>query len=180
MIESDESDLEYEVDEKGQNVLVKSMESSQRAYIRFTNRTSRPVDVWWRDFRGVKIHYVRIDSGDHYDVNSFITHPWEFTDVATKERYVINNNPIYRPPRNIGGMTFRTNWNITIGVRSLKMTALLVLAIHLQDSDAVNVLGLPRTLARELQCLTAMFHPPRPIVQPEGSPVHHRTSSRRD
>ncbi|XP_045505330.1 von Hippel-Lindau tumor suppressor homolog [Colias croceus] len=162
MPESDESDLVYEIDDKGQNMLVRSLESTQRAYLRFTNKTSRPVDVWWRDFRGMKRHYVRLDEGSHFDINSFITHPWEFTDVATKERYVINNNPIYRPPRNIGGMMFRTNWNITISVRSLRQTVLLSLALHLKDSNAVNALGLPRTLAEELQHLTNLFHTPLP------------------
>ncbi|CAK1543652.1 unnamed protein product [Leptosia nina] len=162
MPESDESDLVYEIDENGQSMLVRSLESTQRAYLRFTNKTSRPVDIWWRDFRGVKRHYVRLEEGTYFDINSFITHPWEFTDVATKERYVINNNPIYRPPRNVGGMMFRTNWNITISVRSLRRTALLALALQLKDSNAVNNLGLPRVLAEELQKLTVVFHTPRP------------------
>lgn len=166
MAENDEiADLVYETDEKGQSVLVRSMESTQRAYLRFTNITSRPIDIWWRDFQGAKCHYVRLEAGVHYDVNSFITHPWEFTDVATNERYVVNNKPIYRPPRNIGGMMYRTNWNITISVRSLRHTVLLALAVHLRDSNAVNALGLPIVLAQELQRLINLLHNPQPPPQ---------------
>ncbi|XP_045762894.1 von Hippel-Lindau tumor suppressor homolog [Maniola jurtina] len=157
----DPGELLYEIDEKGQQVVVKSVESTSSAYLRFTNRTSRAVDVWWRDFRGAKRHYIRLEAGAYFDINSFITHPWEFTDVVTKESCVINNKPIFRPPRNIGGMMYRTNWNITIRVRCLRDTALLALAQHLQDPEAVYALGLPRVLADELQKLILVFHRPR-------------------
>lgn len=159
--ETEEHDVIYELDEKGQRVVVKSLESTSRAYLRFTNKTSRPVDVWWRDFHGARRHYVRLDSGTYFDINSFITHPWEFTDVATKESYVINNKTIYRPPTNIGGMMYRTNWNITIAVRSLRHTVLLTLAVKIDDPNAVNALGLPRVLAEELQKLITLFHRPK-------------------
>ncbi|CAH2056913.1 unnamed protein product, partial [Iphiclides podalirius] len=85
MPERGENDLVYEADETGQRVLVRSTESIQRAYLRFTNRTSRPIDVWWRDFDGAKRHYTRMRPGTCFDVDTFITHPWEFTDVTTKE-----------------------------------------------------------------------------------------------
>lgn len=160
-----QNSLVYEIDEKGERVLVRSIESSSRAFLRFFNRTSRPVDVWWRDYNGAKRHYVRLEPGANYNINSFVTHPWEFTDVSTRERYVINNNPIYRPPRNIGGMMYRTNWNITVGVRTLRHTVLLVLATHLNDTDAVNSLGLPRVLAEELKHLISLIH--RPLTPPQ-------------
>ncbi|CAH2250427.1 von Hippel-Lindau tumor suppressor homolog [Pararge aegeria] len=160
-VAEDPGELIYEVDEKGQYVVVKSMESTASAYLRFTNRTSRPVDVWWRDFRGAKRHYVRLEAGTFFDINSFISHPWEFTDVVTKESCVINNKTIFRPPNNIGGMLYRTNWNITVQVRCLRKTAMLVLAQHLNGSEAVRALGLPRVLADELESLVTVFHRPR-------------------
>ncbi|CAK1590733.1 unnamed protein product [Parnassius mnemosyne] len=158
MAEVIENDLVYEIDDAGQRVLVRSTESIQRAYLRFTNKTSRQIDVWWRDFHGARRHYVRLDPGTYFDINTFITHPWEFTDVATKERYVINNKTIYRPPRNIGGMMYRTNWNITIGVRSLRRTALLFLALNLVDTCDVETLELPQVLTQELGQLIEILH----------------------
>lgn len=154
------ADVIYETDEKGQQVVVKSLQSLSRAYLRFTNKTSRPIDVWWRDFHGAKRHYVRLEAGTFYDINSFITHPWEFTDVATKERYVINNKHIFRPPANIGGMMYRTNWNITVGVRSLRQTALLKLAVHINHPQKVDSLGLPKVLSEELKNLVSTIHNP--------------------
>lgn len=163
MPERGEGDLEYEMDEAGQRVLVRSIESIQRAYLRFTNKTSRTVDVWWRNFHGIRKHYVRLQSGTYYDINTYITHPWEFTDVTTKERYVINNQHIYRPPKSIGGMMYRTNWNITVSVRSLRRTALLYLALRLSDSCEVEALGLPRVLAEELEDMVEIFHQEPPL-----------------
>lgn len=157
----DPGELIYELDEKGQPVVVKSLESTSSVYLRFTNRTPRAVDVWWRDFRGAKRHYVRLEAGTYFDINSYLTHPWEFTDVATKESCVINNKTIFRPPSNIGGMMYRTNWNITIRVRCLRYTCLLVLAQHLRDPAVVNSLGLPRVLTEELKKLIVVFHRPR-------------------
>lgn len=148
----------YEINEKGERVLVRSTDSSQRAFIRFTNKTSREVDVWWRDFRGTRHHYNCLDPGTYCDINSFITHPWEFTDAYTKEQYVIDNTQIYRAPANIGGMMFRTNWNITVSVRTLRYAAMLVLAEHLQRPSCTAQLELPRTLETELQELIRVLH----------------------
>lgn len=148
----------YEITGNGEKVLVRSTDSSSRAYLRFTNKTTRPVDIWWRDFRGTRHHYICIDAGAYYDVNTFITHPWEFTDAVTKERYFINNTHIYRPPANLGGMRFRTNWNITIGVRSLRETCMLALALRIKKAKRVRYLELPKTLEWELVKLVKLLH----------------------
>lgn len=162
MADRQEAELLYETDEKGQLVVVKSLQSESQVYLRFTNKTSRPIDIWWRDFDGAQIHYERLEAGMHFDVDSFITHPWEFTDAATKERYVINNKHVYRAPTNIGGMMYRTNWNITIGVRTLRHTALLTLAAHISNPNRVDPLGLPKVLSEELKSLIILFHNPSP------------------
>lgn len=108
MVENDENNvLIYESNEKGERVLVKSVESTQSVYIRFINRTSRPVDVWWRDFQGNRRHYARLESRAFYNIDTYVTHPWEFTDPATKENYRINNKKIFRPPRSLAG----NDWN---------------------------------------------------------------------
>lgn len=143
-------DLLYEVNEKGENVVVRSVHSSHRAFLRFSNRTSRPVDVWWRDFQGVKHHYVRLEDGSTYDVNSFLTHPWEFTDASTNESYVINNKLVFRAPNHVGGMMYRTNWNICVTMRTLRSTTMLTLASLLPNPEAAWRVDLPAVLSREL------------------------------
>ncbi|KAJ0171275.1 hypothetical protein K1T71_012825 [Dendrolimus kikuchii] len=140
----------YEIKENGDSEIVKSMESVQRAFIRFTNRTSRPVNVWWRNYQGKLQHYASLKPGAHYDVNTFLTHPWEFSDAATFESYVINNKPVFKVPNVVAGMRYRTNWNISIPVRSLRFTAMLAVASNFPDANKVVQLELPTALGEEL------------------------------
>ena len=165
----EETGLMYEINEKGERVLVRSTDSTTRAYLRFTNKTSRTVDIWWRDFRGTKHHYVAIESRTYYDVNSYLTHPWEFSDHLTGERYVINNCEIYRAPANIGGMSYRTNWNITVSVRSLKYSAMLAISERIKKISSVEDLGMPKTLEDEVKKLVTILH-----VQPRQVDVVER------
>lgn len=151
-------DLAYEVNEKGEHVIVKSINSDHQAFLRFTNRTSRPVDVWWRDFDGRRRFYERMEAGAFYDINSYLTHPWEFTDSSTRERYVINNRFVFRAPDHVGDMMYRTNWNITVAVRSLRDTTMLTLASLLPNPDAASQLDLPMVLTRELKELVSRLH----------------------
>ncbi|GBP85602.1 Probable RNA-directed DNA polymerase from transposon BS [Eumeta japonica] len=142
-MENEYQELVYDLDEKGNRVLVRSLECSKRAHLRFTNKTKRHVDVWWRDYTGLKRFYVRLRPGEHYNIDTFLTHPWEFTDAITKESYVVANKFIYRPPVHLGGKNYRTNWNITISVRTLRLTALLALGGYIRDPNVVDSLGLP-------------------------------------
>lgn len=160
-------DLLYEVNEKGESVVVRSVESSHRAYLRFTNRTSRPVDVWWRDFQGVRRHYIRLKVGASYDVNSYLTHPWEFTDAATNESFVINNKLIFRAPNHVGGMMYRTNWNISVAVRTLRRTSMLTLASLLPNPEAASRVDLPAVLSRELAELVSTLQSTPVVVDTE-------------
>lgn len=158
-------DLAYEENERGELMIVKSVESIHSAYLRFTNRTSHPVEVWWRDFSGIKRHYIHLEPGEHYDVNSFLTHPWQFTDTLTNEQYAINNKVIFRAPNHIGGMMYRTNWNISVRVRPLRRLSLLLLATLLPNADAASMLGLPAVLREDLAELTRGLNrtPPEPL-----------------
>lgn len=157
-------DMAFELNENGERVLVRSIESISRAYLRFTNRTTRPVDVSWRDFNGSRRQYVCLDPGTSYDINTYLTHPWEFADRATRESYMINNNPIFRAPANLGDMMYRTNWNITIGVRTLRQTALLCVALIVPNVENVRELGLPRPLEEELTMLIMELNTMPPLT----------------
>lgn len=156
-------DLAYEVIENGERVVVKSIESVSRVYLRFSNRTSRPVDVSWRDFDGKRQIFTGLEPGQSYDINSYLTHPWEFTDRATKENYVIQNNPIFRAPTVLGNLRQRTNWNITIGVRTLRYSAMLRVALATSNVKNLYELELPRPLEEELRSLITKLRSTPPI-----------------
>ncbi|KAJ2938918.1 hypothetical protein O0L34_g17728 [Tuta absoluta] len=141
----------YEIKANGEKELVRSSESEKRVYLRFTNKTSRPINVWWRDFSGTKHHYLCLDPGSFSDINSYVTHPWQFTDPATNESFVINNQLIYRAAPNLGEMMYRTNWNITVRVRTLKFSAMLAIAECLSSPQAARQLQLPKSLETEVE-----------------------------
>lgn len=148
-------DVIYELNEKDEQTIVKSIDSTRRAYVRFTNCTTRPVDLWWRDFQGRRRRYVRLEPQKFFDINTFLTHPWEFTDRDTKEQFVINNKTIFRPPTSIADMRFRTNWNITIPVRTLRYSAMLIIALLLPDQRAASQLNLPQIIVSDIKLLLA-------------------------
>ncbi|CAH1640846.1 unnamed protein product [Spodoptera littoralis] len=101
----------HEVNENGDKILVKSLNSNTPVNVRFTNQTSRPVNVWWRDYEGRQVFYGRIEPGAVHDQSTFLTHPWQFTDAGTEQYYVIDNRRVFRPPPELAGQT--PNFNVT-------------------------------------------------------------------
>lgn len=149
--------IAYEIDDKGERVIVKSHKSEKRVHVRFVNRTSRPVDVYWRDYNGHRRHYVTMKPRSYYNTDTFVTHPWEFSDAHTKERYVVNNKYVFRAPESLGNVPHRSTWYISVAVRSLLSTALLSIASKLSEPDQVDALGLPKPLADDLRCLIQLL-----------------------
>lgn len=167
----DDSGPIYETDERGERVIVRSLVSEQPAHVRFINSVTRPVDVWWRDFQGYRKHFVRMQPRTYFNIDTYVTHPWEFTDPTTKENYVVQNKKIFRVPSCLAGVQHRTNWFICVQVRSLRRTVLLVLAQRLNDLSRVPRLGLPRELSNDLGDLIYAIQntpppPPRPWYMP--------------
>ncbi|CAG9793113.1 unnamed protein product [Diatraea saccharalis] len=163
-VNGENSEFIYEVDEKGNRVIVKSLNSDHRVYIRFINSlVTRPVDVWWRDFQGRRRFYMRMLPRTYFDVTTYLTHPWEFKDPATNENFLINNKKIFRVPSNLEGTQHRTNWIITVNVRTLRDTVLLALALRLGDLSKVPLLGLPQELSNDLTTLiNSILNTPAP------------------
>lgn len=159
----DDDALLFEVDETGAQEMVRSINSDHRVYIRFTNVSSRPVNVWWRDFEGHRRFYVLLKPGEFCDINTFATHPWEFTDQATGERYYIGENVIFRAPKIRGDVRYRTNWNISVGLRSLRDAALMQVALSVPDVEKVANLGLPRVISDDLRQLVQILTRPRQL-----------------
>ncbi|XP_063369947.1 protein Vhl [Cydia amplana] len=153
--------LLYEVDEHGEQELVRSLESTHQVFIRYTNVTSRPVNVWWRDFSGLRRFYACLEPTEFCDINTFATHPWEFTDVATGERYNVCAQAIFRPPISPDDARFRSNWNISVSLRSLRDTALLQVALSVPNLQQVDSLDLPRALSEDVKQLVQVIQVPK-------------------
>ncbi|GBP85605.1 von Hippel-Lindau tumor suppressor homolog [Eumeta japonica] len=143
--------LYYEPDDDNNCDEVCSIEGDTPAFVQFVNKTRRPVDIWWRNYEGQRYFYVRIGPSQHVNVDTFITHPWEFLDAITCERFVINNEKVFRPPPCIGNMRFRTHWNITAGVRTLRRAALIAVGSYMKNDNGVDTLGLPKVLVEEVK-----------------------------
>ncbi|XP_063388315.1 protein Vhl [Cydia fagiglandana] len=154
-----EEGLLYEVDDHGGQELVRSVESTHRVFIRYTNVTSRSVNVWWRDFSGRRRFYACLKPTDFCDINTYATHTWEFTDVATGERYNVGAQAIFRAP--ISDARYRYNWNISVSLRSLRDTALLQVALSLSNLQQVDSLGLPKALSEDVKQLVQVIQAPK-------------------
>lgn len=157
--------VEYEPDKEGNPIIVKSTESEHRSYVRFTNVSRRPVDICWINYTGKPEKYKQLLPMQFLDINTFTSHPWIFKDSMTQERFVINNNQVFRGPpdsprsthttgfRATRGFNYivRMNWNITAPLRDLKSNAMLAIVELIRDESLVGDLELPRTLELELR-----------------------------
>ena len=47
----------------------------------FINRTNEPRSVTWIGFDGVPKEYALLNPGQSYSINTFVSHPWMFTDA---------------------------------------------------------------------------------------------------
>ncbi len=59
---------------------MKSKESSQSVTITFINKTKESRTAMWVDFKGNPVQYFTIEPGQSFSQQTFLTHPWFFTD----------------------------------------------------------------------------------------------------
>ncbi|CAH1985634.1 unnamed protein product [Acanthoscelides obtectus] len=142
----------------------RSISSTERAYVRFENKTGKPVELIWLDFNGIYVKYKTLTDGEYYDVNTFKTHPWIALDAETKVRMHIGQSPVYFPkttrdyykerypdkeiPRDF---ETRRRAYITLPVHRLKYAALLAVGKLMKDGREVEKLGLPKELTDPLK-----------------------------
>lgn len=142
----------------------RSVISEQHAYVRFFNKTGRPVELIWINYLGEYKKYRILMKDDFIDINTFKTHPWVALDHLTKERLHIDKSFVYHPrtsreillERRPGTQIpehyeLRVKSYITIPLYSLKYRALLEIRNCVQQPDEVDSLELPESLANELK-----------------------------
>ncbi len=78
---------------------IKSKTSKIPVTVTFINRTDALRNVTWLDFKGKPVDYAQLQPGEKFTINTFITHPWMFTDGPG------NCHEIFMPKKNLP--TFR-------------------------------------------------------------------------
>ena len=59
---------------------VKSKNSNTPVTVTFVNRSGEYRSVMWVDFNGNLVNYANLNPGQRYQINTYVTHPWVFTD----------------------------------------------------------------------------------------------------
>jgi hypothetical protein len=47
----------------------------------FVNKRAQTITIWWLDYKGKRVQYNTLASGDHYTQQTYVTHPWVVTDT---------------------------------------------------------------------------------------------------
>lgn len=59
---------------------VKSQNSNTPVTVTFVNKSGAYRGVMWIDFNGRPVTYANLNPGQKYTINTYLTHPWMFTD----------------------------------------------------------------------------------------------------
>jgi len=65
--------------------LGRSIRSTHAVIVRFMNKTDKQVSVKWLNFSGDAIEYKQLEPKQEWSARTFVTHPWVFTDIQTRE-----------------------------------------------------------------------------------------------
>jgi len=69
--------------------LRRSIRSSHEVIVRFMNKTNKQVSLKWLNFNGDAIEYKQLEPEQSWSARTYITHPWIFTDTATRQNLSI-------------------------------------------------------------------------------------------
>jgi VHL beta domain len=81
---------------------LKSKNSNSAITLTFVNKTDALRNVTWLDFKGKPVDYAQLQPGEKFTINTFLTHPWMFTDGPG------NCHEIYLPKKGV------KNFRITV------------------------------------------------------------------
>jgi von Hippel-Lindau disease tumor supressor len=48
--------------------------------INFLNKGQQPIRVYWLNYKGKRVLYKELNSGENIEIQTFLTHPWLITD----------------------------------------------------------------------------------------------------
>ncbi|MFO0994860.1 MAG: hypothetical protein U1E67_23350 [Hyphomicrobiales bacterium] len=58
----------------------KSKKSTNPVKVKFVNKSGEYRGVFWLDYKGQMVNYANLNPGESYTVDTFVSHPWVFTD----------------------------------------------------------------------------------------------------
>ena len=59
---------------------VRSQSSNAPVTVTFVNKSGEYRSVMWVDFKGNLVNYANLNPGQRYQIDTYVTHPWVFTD----------------------------------------------------------------------------------------------------
>jgi len=59
---------------------VRSLNSDHAVTVTFRNQSDGYRGVMWIGFDGVPVTYANLNPGEEFTINTYLTHPWMFTD----------------------------------------------------------------------------------------------------
>jgi len=156
----------YQPDNEGKNKgaevaaqPLRSRNSTRNAYIRFLNTTNRRVDVIWINYEGVRVKYKTLEPTEHFDVTSFVNHPWIFRDAETHTKLVVSSNsrevfdcpePVYVKLKEGLVKPTRSIVTITLPLFPLREIALQSIQRTISNPADIYKLEMPASLQKEL------------------------------
>jgi len=142
----------------------RSVQSEERVFLRFVNKTKRQVNIIWLNYNGEPVNYNLIMPDTYRDIDTFKTHPWIFEDSLTRDRLVVNKEFVFYPPSwielfrkqfpNLSAPNEVPNHRlvvmITLPVYSLRQRCLQVLRDRMTDDTSDMLATLPKSVLDDL------------------------------
>lgn len=110
--------MEYEEEEeeleqpRRPDLPLRSLHSNQKCKVYIRNRSSRPVSVFWLNYRGEEQQYFVVEPNQLQDVNTFATHPWVFRDSARNTILPVNVHKGVRNDRQMQATLVASNLRV--------------------------------------------------------------------
>lgn len=138
--------------------MLRSIDSTDRSFIRFENKTEKCIEIIWIDYNGVMVKYGTLCPEQYLAIDTFKTHPWMFIDRVTGEKMLVGSKSLFYPPsvREVEkrfGRALRIPVSIHMPLLPLRRISLHVVLNCLNTIGDVKRLGLPFELQRDLEKL---------------------------
>ncbi|KAG7202160.1 hypothetical protein KM043_015842 [Ampulex compressa] len=141
--------------------ILRSINNIHRSFVRFINKTSHNVTLYWIDYQGLAVKYGVLSPNDYMDIDTFVTHPWIFVDKETGDRYMVNQRDVFFPEPwfakylgmrlNQRALRIERTYNyITMPVYTLRELSLRAIKRCLRNDKQPFLLDIPRSLQHEL------------------------------
>lgn len=156
---------------------LRSEHSTYPLLVQFLNRTGRRVELIWVDYGGHWIRYKVLSPGDHFEIYTFVTHPWVFRDTVTGVRLLaLDYGMVFVPTtHNVqqvcdpeGNMhLIPTLVSITVPMFGLKDRCLETIQRCIRDKLHVRELVIPQELRDDI--LRRISNSENELILPAGT-----------